>query len=443
MLAEEQVQLNQRTFTRLMVSIASGMGKLNLLLAVCDRATERDGWVQRYEAELAVQGKRCYRVKLDGEQPSLKQSLLDLQATGVELGEGAVVTVMGAAELLDLRLNHEDRSALERLFFSLQWTRESLRGFECPIVIWITNRVADGMATMAPDFWSWRGNSVFEFERSDDVEVLANVPVGDDFSDAIQILKPKSFDQKTELGKKAAAQWQELEDLLEADPDSPLLARLYQNLGFTERDRGNWDSAETVLKKAIQLHRIANNRSSEAFCLGCLGDIERKRGNWDKAEQLYRQSLQLRKELGDRSGMASSWGVLGDIERNRGNWDKAEQLYRQSLQLREELGDQSGIAEITRDLGSNELGRGNLQMASDLLLKALEQMQAVGMTWDIAETHAELAKLYRAKANPQIAQQHYTTAHQLFSQLGAMKDLEKIEKEWNEVHSLQAIPSTN
>jgi tetratricopeptide (TPR) repeat protein len=432
MLAEEQVQLNQRTFTRLMVSIASGMGKLNLLLAVCDRATERDGWVQRYEAELAVQGKRCYRVKLDGEQPSLKQSLLDLQATGVELGEGTVVTVMGAAELLDLRLNNEDRSALERLFFSLQWTRESLRGFECPIVIWITNRVADGMAKMAPDFWSWRGNSVFEFERSDDVEVLANVPVGDDFSEAIQILKPKSFDQKTELGKKAAAQWQELEDLLEADPDSPLLARLYQNLGFTERDRGNWDSAETVLKKAIQLHRISNNRSSEALCLGCLGDIERNRGNWDKAEQLYRQSLQLREELGDRSGMATSWGVLGDIERNRGNWDKAEQLYRQSLQLREELGDRSGIAFSIGSIGEVELDRGNLDSAENYLKDAETRFIELNQPSGIAEVNYRLMQLYRAKANPQLAQQHYTTAHQLFTQLGAMKDIEKIEREWGD-----------
>ena len=57
-----------------------------------------------------------------------------------------------------------------------------------------------------------------------------------------------------------------------------------------------------------------------------MGDIERNRGNWDAAESLYRQSLLLRTELGARAGMASSWGVLGDIERNRGNWDAAESL---------------------------------------------------------------------------------------------------------------------
>jgi hypothetical protein len=71
--------------------------------------------------------------------------------------------VLGADELLGLRLN-QDKSALEKFFFSLQWTRESLRGFPLPLVLWLTPWIAAALANQAPDFWSWRGG-VFEFSQ--------------------------------------------------------------------------------------------------------------------------------------------------------------------------------------------------------------------------------------------------------------------------------------
>ena len=83
-------------------------------------------------------------------------------------------------------------------------------------------------------------------------------------------------------------------------------------------------------------------------------------------------------------------------------------------------------------LGANELGRGNFEQAETLLLEALEKMQKLGMTWHIAEANFDLALLYRKQQNPDRdrAPKHYTTAHQIYSQLGAAKDLERIEKEW-------------
>ena len=427
-LSEEQVRGNLRSFRRLVISIGAGDGKLNLLVAVCDREGDREAWIKQYEAELAGRGRRCYRARLDGRLPSLKQSLMELQATGTELGAGAVVTVLGAAELLDLRLN-EEKSSLERLFFSLQWTREALRSFECPIVLWVSNGIANELANASPDFWSWRGNGLFEFESVKPIVQVIDFEADFGIDQEIAIVKPKKMDDSSELGRKAIAQWTELETLLATQPDSPLLGRLYQDIGFTERDRGNWDSAETVLKKAIQLHRIVGNESSEGCCLGCLGDIERNRGDWDIAELFYRQGLQVEEELGNRSGMANSWDSLGDIERNRGNWKKAELLYRQSLQLREELDDRSGIASSIGGLGETELERGNLDNAEDLFKQALSQMQPLGMTWHIAETNYRLAQLYRAKENPTQAQEHYAIAHQIFTDLGAMKDVEKMENE--------------
>jgi tetratricopeptide (TPR) repeat protein len=413
----ERALANQRTFRRLVLSIGAGDGRLNLLVAVCDRPVESETMVRRYEAELGAKGTRCYRVRVDRRFPSLKQSLLELQAGGAKLGAGAIVTVLGISELLDLRLG-EERSSLENLFFSLQWTREALLVFECPIVLWMSNKVADGLAKESPDFWSWRGNGLFEFESEQRVskELKFDGPLL--FTEEVKLLKPDISDEQSELGRKAAAQWLELEALLASEPESPLLARLYQSLGFTERDRGNWNSGESVLKRAIQLYQKDNNRAGEARCFGVLGDIERDRGNWDEAERLYRQSLLLREELGDRSGMATSWGLLGGIECNRGNWDEAERLYRQSLLLREELGDRSGMASSWASLGYIERNRGNWDEAERLFRQCLAVEEELGNRSGMATSWGVLGDIERNRGNWDEAERLYRQCLAVEEELG-------------------------
>ncbi len=461
---QESEQENALNIRRLVVSLRASYGQTNLLMAVCDRPVYRDEIIREYEAELGAQGVACYRVQLDADRPSLKQSLLDLVEREPPMAEGSpqIVTVMGADTLLDLRFDKLEKSAQEKLLFSLQWTREALRSFEFPIVLWITSKLAGELGREARDFWSWRGG-VFEFVR-------AALPVAPSVGSIGMAAMTVDRDDSV-LGKKALKLQQEIADLIASDADSPLLGSLYQDLGFVERDRGDWDAAEHWTRQALTIHERTNNRQRIALGWGVLGDIERHRGNWDAAERLYRQSLQLREELGDRSGMASSWGVLGDIERNRGNWDAAERLYRQKLemceglgdrqgmsqvigtlgdiernrgnwdaaerlyrqsrQIEEELGDRSGMTISIGSLGEVELERGNLTVAESFLKEALQQFEELGDRPHIAEVHHRLMQLEHKRHNPTAAQTHYTTAHRLYTQLGAAKDLERIEQEWN------------
>ncbi|MCT7958021.1 tetratricopeptide repeat protein [Laspinema palackyanum] len=210
------------------------------------------------------------------------------------------------------------------------------------------------------------------------------------------------------------------------------IAFALRGLGDIQRNRGNWDEAERLYQQSLDLRTELGDRSGMAATWESLGYIEQCRGNWDEAELLYRQSLEVMTELGDRSGIAEVWGVLGDIERKRGNWDEAERLFRQCLEIETELGDREGIATSWGSLGENELGKGNLDAAEQYLTEALQQMKELGMTWHIAETNFRLAQLWRKRGNEGIAQQHYQEAHQIYQQLGAMKELERIEREWNQ-----------
>ncbi|MBD2561987.1 tetratricopeptide repeat protein [Nostoc linckia FACHB-391] len=203
-------------------------------------------------------------------------------------------------------------------------------------------------------------------------------------------------------------------------------------LGYIEQCRGNWDAAETLYRQALEVMTELGDRSGMANSWGALGDIEYLRSNRDAAETLYQQALEVMTELGDHSGMANSWGALGDIERNRGNWDAAETLYQQSLTVRTELGNRSGMAESYSGLGENECDRGNLEAAEQFSKQALVIAQELGMIHLVAEANYDLARLERKRSNTELAQQHYNTAHQIFQQLGAAKDLERIEREWEQ-----------
>jgi tetratricopeptide (TPR) repeat protein len=203
-------------------------------------------------------------------------------------------------------------------------------------------------------------------------------------------------------------------------------------IGWRCQDWGNWDRAEKYYQDALAIAQEQNNKMLMARLLGHLGDIEQYRGNWDEAERLYRQSLELRTELGARSGMVYYWVILGYIEQKRGNWDEAESLYRQCLEVQTSLGDRSGIALSWGSLGEVELDRGNLDAAEGYLTHALTIMEELGMSSYIALTTYRLAQLWRKRGNEEIAQEHYQKSHQIFQQLGAAKDLERIEREWNQ-----------
>ncbi|MGB7275746.1 MAG: hypothetical protein WBC69_20830, partial [Geitlerinemataceae cyanobacterium] len=214
---------NRRNLRRLVLSMQASLGKLNLLVGICDNSQYRDTIVHSYETELQAKGVACYRVKIDRDRPSLKQVLLDWQDREPQLQSDSpkIVTVQGADTLLAIRMG-EPKSPQEQFFFSAQWTREGLRQFQFPVVIWVTEAIARNLAQLAPDFWSWRGG-VFEF-RQPIGYTLPSVVGTTAIESSRESYSPESIADPTELQ-------QQIESLLAEDPDSPLLRSLYSSLG--------------------------------------------------------------------------------------------------------------------------------------------------------------------------------------------------------------------
>ncbi len=153
---------NEKAFDDLIVAVEASEGVLSLFLAVCDSPQLRADTIDRYEAELQPTI-RPYRIELPSNEPSLRKAIATTVANDeyLQAGGRAVLTIVGLERLSFLRMG-EERSQQEIFFGYLQWTREGLREFPYPIILWLTNQLFIELSRKAPDFWSWR-KDVFRF----------------------------------------------------------------------------------------------------------------------------------------------------------------------------------------------------------------------------------------------------------------------------------------
>ncbi|MGB3201420.1 MAG: tetratricopeptide repeat protein, partial [Nodosilinea sp.] len=336
--------LNDREYRKLLLTLTLNSQQLDLLMAITDDRNLQDQLITAYEADLKDQGIAPLRARLDPKRPSLRAALEELvaQTPALQNGEPAVVTVLNAGELLGVRLSDE-KSEQEKFFFSLQWTREALRNFAFPIVLWLPDAVATRLAQQAPDFWSWRGG-VFEFVAE------ARVPEA-----GRELLPMPSHEMAEEREKSPVAiadLQQQIAQLEATAPESPLLITLYNNLGEAYEDKYDYKQALELYEKALTLAKAKSDPVGEARTLRNLGDALYYCGRPFQALGFYQQALAKDRELGDRSGESTTLNQLGNTYGSLGQYQQAIEYLQQSLAIAREIGDRRGEVSSLGNLGS-------------------------------------------------------------------------------------------
>ncbi|NEP20136.1 MAG: tetratricopeptide repeat protein, partial [Leptolyngbya sp. SIO4C1] len=327
-------RLNQREFRKLVLSIKANARRLDLLLAICDDRNLQDRLITAYEAELNAQGIIPFRARLDPKQPSLRATLeaLVAQQPALQAGEPALVTVLNANELLGVRLT-DDVSEQERFFSSLQWTREALRQFEFPILLWLTDSIATRLAQQALDFWSWR-SGVFEFVTQ------VTVPVeGRALPQPMPAPEPSD-----ESGQSVADLQRQIAELEQSAPESPLLVTLYNTLGEAYERRYAYQRALELYEQALALARGKKDLAGQARSRRNLGDALRYCGRPFQSIDFYQEALTLYQQIGDRNGEANSLENLGIAYFSLGQYQQAIDFHQQALEIEREIGDRNGEA---------------------------------------------------------------------------------------------------
>jgi tetratricopeptide (TPR) repeat protein len=426
---------NYRQLRRLVLSIQASPQQLNLLIAICDNKAYRDELIRTYEQELSSKGIPCYVARLQPETPSLKQTLQGLVTAHPQLednSEPALVTVLGADELLGSRLQAA-KSAQEQFFFSVQWTRESLRIFHFPVVLWLTPAIANSLAQQAPDFWSWRGG-LFEFSRPE-VSVESN-PERSQFSVIQEEPAVESASQDADPAEIAA----QITELAAQDPDSPLLASLYHSLGDAYEAATRYPEAESAYRQALALRQkhLGPQHPDIALSLNNLAVLYEAMGRYEAAELLYQQALEIwQTELGDRNPeTANSLNNLAVLYQSMGRYGEAELLYQQALEIRQtERGDRHPETATSLDnLAALYQAIGRYGEAEPLQKQALEIRQA-----ELGDHHPSTAASLNNLAGLYHATGRYGEAEPLFQQALEITQAELGDRNPNTASSLNNL----
>jgi tetratricopeptide (TPR) repeat protein len=396
---------NETAYDDLIVAVEASQGIMSILLAVCDDMQFREEIIQRYEAELQPKI-RSYRITLLRENPSLRHALAQQIEQNPYLQEGgqAVFTVTGAEQLSFLKLG-QVTSEQDIFFGYLQWTREGLREFKFPIILWVTNQLLAKLSRKAPDFWSWR-KDVFRF-----VCKKIQTVHQEDVVELLPVLEQLDLSKITDDDEIPIQDLEKLIATIEVrQPDDPLLATLYSSLGriYAQRiQRGEAQNYSLEVNQSIELFRKAATLQEPqkkevelAVSLAWLGYLHKIQGRYAEAEPLYVQSLSIREQqLGVVDlDVATSLNVLATLYKDQGRYAEAEPLYVRSLSIREQqLGaDHPDVASSLNNLALLYKAQGRYAEAEPLYVRSLSiREQQLGADHpDVASSLSNLGVLY-------------------------------------------------
>lgn len=411
---------NEEMYDRLISLIENSQGRLAPIVVACDDLRLREQIVMRYETEARQAKIRPYRIVL-GKEPSLRSGLAKLKEQDEYLqndGE-AVFTVTGAELLLRVKLNpQEEQSQIEKFFGYLQWTREGLREFRYPIVLWVTSRILREMKLRAADFWSWRKAELRFLDES-----IEKIPI---INNQLSPTNLDSFDNESlpPLDKLL----EEIRELEERSPESVELGTLHNTLGQVYASRVSYGVAQDLeqerekaiwaFEKAITKFRFLSDNETLASTLIQLGNFLCRQSQFNKALQFYRESLDLARKISKHGIEFASLNGLGLASNDLGEYLQAIDLHQQSLHLARETGERIIESTALNNLGSAYYSLKKYSQALNFHQQALEIEREMGNRNGEGGSLCNIANCYEAMGQHQQAIEFYQAALEAQREMG-------------------------
>jgi len=436
-LTEELVSDNLDSYDGLIVSIEASEDRLSLLIAVCDDTNFRDRIIDRYELELEPAIK-SYRIKLDRGEPSLRAALARLIASEAYLQNGgqAVITVTGTEEFYFLKLG-EERSEQEIFFGYLQWTREGLRQFPYPIVLWVNNQLKNSIIRKAPDFWSWR-KGVFLFTATPEKIVPLTYPIDIrvETIDRVGVLRDiltRLSDNKVNVRRVS----------VQTKKGHAAIIDLSIDVNVKDLIDVNVKDLQEIISQAENIEGGNKSKNSLVVLYEMVGQIYKEQlktceakeyqPKQDQAIAYFQKAIALRRELNLRNGLDPVLANLGSLYEAQGEYEQAKQLYSEALDILQEQGNYADAIARLNDLAGIHHAQGHYDKAIELYNQALEIYED-GKDTDIA-TYASTINLL---AGTYHAQEKFVEAEELY-----FKALQIRLKEFGEEHPDVAVSKNN
>lgn len=115
-------------------------------------------------------------------------------------------------------------------------------------------------------------------------------------------------------------------------------ARSWYLLGIYHLSKGELETTDTAIKKALYLYKKANFIYGESTCYDLLGTLNIFKENYNEAVRFYQKALNIARENGNHTNAANFLSNIGGSYSRKGDFQKAIAAYREAIALFDSLG---------------------------------------------------------------------------------------------------------
>jgi len=177
---------------------------------------------------------------------------------------------------------------------------------------------------------------------------------------------------------------------------APVRAKALKNAGWLAHQQKDFDQAETLLSKGLEVYRLLGDKQNIATSLHRLGLVAWARGNYKLAQALTEDALSLFKQVGSKEGIADSLLVLSYVI-EQGDYTRARELAEQAATLFREIGDQWAMAYTLLGLARVVLLQGDAVTSRTLTEESLAISIELSYMGGIASCLEQLAEISAAQ----------------------------------------------
>lgn len=204
-------------------------------------------------------------------------------------------------------------------------------------------------------------------------------------------------------------------------------------LGFVLH-RSNQPSASRVLREAVEMARVVNDKWLLAICLQTFGQHEFYQGNLSMGRAMTEESLELIHALGDHMIRGDVLGQLGEIADAEHDYPNALHWYQEGLAVARETGDMDTVTNLELDTGRVFQISGENDHAAYLFKDVLQVGLHIGKKSTVTGALLGLGVVAQARGDAERAVRLIAAGESLYDRLNSRVLMDPMDQAWLDEH---------
>jgi tetratricopeptide (TPR) repeat protein len=207
----------------------------------------------------------------------------------------------------------------------------------------------------------------------------------------------------------------------EAQGQDKWAGRSAGNLARIKFDLGQYDEALSLLQKAVDLARRANDAYGESLYTSWIGKIHRTLGRSQDAEAALEKALEIATRTGNADAESAALTGLAQLEFSKGKHEEAMEKFQKAASLARSANSSRRLGLALNYMGQSYRALGQHDKAAEAFQDALRANKDDKNVREQAKAHMGLANTYQALGQNNRALEHLNKSRELNVRIGDFK----------------------